>query len=955
MANILNNGKFIGRDSNGDPLAGGKLYTYLAGASGTTNKATYTDSTLATPNANPVILDGNGRANVWLGTGGYAFVLKDSNDNTEWSVDNYIDQYEDDNEKLDSLNVAEIADLLDSASSPIDTDNVQKVFVNNFWNTTDRSQGGGGGEFWWDSATNKNQHDGGLIIDPSHAAPVISSGEPTAAWYTATGSTAGVWRRVLDSKEIDLSGYGKFSGDAGDLANVTPSVIASDLYYCVIANVGRYAWDGTNWNIEKREVSRTFQSMADLMTLDSTDTTYLSDGDIVELTGFYVTTGQSFTDGKYNVKYWWDNTTASGQSEHNGGTVIDPTHSITPGTTGWWTSENSGTGVFRAIVNEKLNVLWFGVKGDNATDDTEGFQAALDYFQSSDIGTFFIPNTGSSYLVKTLNIGAWNIDGSNNVLGVTKSFISKIIEGEYNYVLDGASALKFNDVDQPGTTIQVITDSVGSYNYVTDDKPVLNIVAARHCTFRNLNIDGDDKAFSSIHNDQNVKFCTFENLILRNSRIGLRHGTREDWGGSAGSPYYGHADSPYYIANVFDYPSAGGFDNAYASINAVHMRGCRIGLTVESQQAFSIVWNVGSNGDTGAQTGITDEHDIAIYGGNLTLISVVLFMTPTSTGNARIRHISGSCRLICQDVHCEQGGATPSNDFFQGTTSAAADPRIELRSSDIENADISIRGGDGRVTIVNCTNIGTIARTWKTSSDNKCTLFIRNSEIDHITNTGDSSSNTPSLFIDAKGIDRNVSTDAFITDLAEWTGTVENVYPSDGIYNATKWTQWNYGTNNYELLRDDGLTYIKDGIEHFKDSVNGVVDEAITVIGQFDCSTNSRKYAIYVDIAVVPGNFGASTGFIKTEQLIISITTDDTGNITHDIQQSTDSAIALDGYASITTTYALNTSGTDVQLQLTANNETADSNNAVIFSGRVTEITNAFNPDITTAVYKAAP
>jgi len=73
-------------DSNGDPLAGGKLYTYKAGTS--TPLATYVDDTGSTPNTNPVILDSNGEANVWLNTSSvYKFILKDSDDVTQWSVD----------------------------------------------------------------------------------------------------------------------------------------------------------------------------------------------------------------------------------------------------------------------------------------------------------------------------------------------------------------------------------------------------------------------------------------------------------------------------------------------------------------------------------------------------------------------------------------------------------------------------------------------------------------------------------------------------------------------------------------------------------------------------------------------------------------------------------------------------------------------------------------------------
>jgi len=73
-------------DAAGAPLAGGKLYTYAAGT--TTPQASYTDSTGATANSNPVILDSRGEANVWLGEATYKFTLSDSNDVEIWTVDN---------------------------------------------------------------------------------------------------------------------------------------------------------------------------------------------------------------------------------------------------------------------------------------------------------------------------------------------------------------------------------------------------------------------------------------------------------------------------------------------------------------------------------------------------------------------------------------------------------------------------------------------------------------------------------------------------------------------------------------------------------------------------------------------------------------------------------------------------------------------------------------------------
>lgn len=68
-------------DNNGDPLVGGKLYTYSAGT--TTPQVTYTSASGVTPNSNPIILNGGGRvpSEIWLTDGlAYKFVLYSSTD-----------------------------------------------------------------------------------------------------------------------------------------------------------------------------------------------------------------------------------------------------------------------------------------------------------------------------------------------------------------------------------------------------------------------------------------------------------------------------------------------------------------------------------------------------------------------------------------------------------------------------------------------------------------------------------------------------------------------------------------------------------------------------------------------------------------------------------------------------------------------------------------------------------
>jgi hypothetical protein len=76
------------KTGNNAPLVGGKIYTYLAGT--TTQAATYSD-TSGTPNTNPIILDADGKASIFLDdTVSYRLILKDANDVTLSDFDNIV-------------------------------------------------------------------------------------------------------------------------------------------------------------------------------------------------------------------------------------------------------------------------------------------------------------------------------------------------------------------------------------------------------------------------------------------------------------------------------------------------------------------------------------------------------------------------------------------------------------------------------------------------------------------------------------------------------------------------------------------------------------------------------------------------------------------------------------------------------------------------------------------------
>lgn len=85
MASIYPYPKFRYTLSDGTPAVGYKLYTYENGT--TTLKDNYTDQSGDTAGENPRQLDGNGETELWLGAGGYKFVLADPDDAVQWTID----------------------------------------------------------------------------------------------------------------------------------------------------------------------------------------------------------------------------------------------------------------------------------------------------------------------------------------------------------------------------------------------------------------------------------------------------------------------------------------------------------------------------------------------------------------------------------------------------------------------------------------------------------------------------------------------------------------------------------------------------------------------------------------------------------------------------------------------------------------------------------------------------
>jgi hypothetical protein len=149
-------------DNNGKPLAGGTITFYKNDQAYTTLKETYVSSS-GSANANPVVLDYSGRAQIWL-DGTYDCVLKDANGVTIATRNNISGLGG--GSSGTTANLYKVATMVAlkalSVAAMIDGD---IIYLGGYYDTL-----GGGGWFVWDSDSTSTD-DGGTIIWPdSHPA-----------------------------------------------------------------------------------------------------------------------------------------------------------------------------------------------------------------------------------------------------------------------------------------------------------------------------------------------------------------------------------------------------------------------------------------------------------------------------------------------------------------------------------------------------------------------------------------------------------------------------------------------------------------------------------------------------------------------------------------------------------------------------------------------------------------
>lgn len=195
------------RDNNGDPLAAGKVYSYISGT--TTHKPLYTTINGSTQVAQPGILDAYGRLTAY-GEGLYKFLIKDSSDNTIFTMD-YVNMSDTRSGTVDGGQSTGAANVYTLGSSPVTTAYDSSLLIRFLSHQTNTSSTVTGAI---DSLTSKT-------IERADGRPLEIGDIRSGALHYLTYDEASGTLKLLNPYEGYISWSPTLGTQAGDLSAVT--------------------------------------------------------------------------------------------------------------------------------------------------------------------------------------------------------------------------------------------------------------------------------------------------------------------------------------------------------------------------------------------------------------------------------------------------------------------------------------------------------------------------------------------------------------------------------------------------------------------------------------------------------------------------------------------------------------------------------------------------------------
>lgn len=234
MASLITEHQQWFDSTTGELLVNGNVYIGTVGLDPEDNLITiYSDRALTTPIANPQTTDANGQTTnkIWI-PGKYSITVTNSAD-----VNKYTELDNGDINPDQGIKVASIAALL-----TVNTVQNQFVTVLGFNSVGDN----GGGRFYWSSTTNKNTHNGGLII--SNTVPLTANlQEFLDGTNDSNPSGTGCWLRIY-SGNILFEWFGTDGTRANDSIAIRSAVSAA-AGNPISLLINRYFYDGATIEI----------------------------------------------------------------------------------------------------------------------------------------------------------------------------------------------------------------------------------------------------------------------------------------------------------------------------------------------------------------------------------------------------------------------------------------------------------------------------------------------------------------------------------------------------------------------------------------------------------------------------------------------------------------------------------------------------------------------------------